>query len=50
MKDRTNETKSLPNKFVLTTEQKIALLEAKIQRAESYLASIRQLIKQSGKR
>ena len=28
--------KPMPNHFILTTEQKIALLEAKVQRAKQY--------------
>jgi hypothetical protein len=41
----TNKTKSLPSQFVLTPEQKIALLEAKVQRAEAHMKALAEMAK-----
>ena len=48
MLNRTN-TKPLPSQFVLTPEQKTALLEAKVERAEALLKSMAELAKRLDK-
>jgi hypothetical protein len=45
MLNRTNETKTLPSQFVLTPEQRIALLEAKVVRAEQYAKALAEVAK-----
>lgn len=45
MLNRTN-TQSLPSQFVLTPEQKLALIEAKVERAEAQMRSIAELARQ----
>jgi hypothetical protein len=45
MLNRTNETKTLPSQFVLTPDQRIALLEAKLVRAEQYAKALAELAK-----
>ena len=42
MLNRTN-TQPMPSQFVLTPEQKIALIEAKVERAEAQIRSIAEL-------
>ena len=44
MLNKTN-SKPMPSQFVLTPEQKIALIEAKVLRAEAQIKSIAELAK-----
>ena len=37
------ETKPMPNPFILTPEQKLALMEAKVKRAEAQLKALAEL-------
>ena len=41
-------TKPMPSQFVLTPEQRIDLIEAKVQRAEAQIKSIAELAKRLG--
>jgi hypothetical protein len=47
---RTDETKTLPSQFVLTTEQKVALLEAKLARAEAHVKALAEMAKRLGRK
>ena len=44
MLNRTN-TKPMPSQFVLTPEQRIALLQGKVERAEAQIRAIAELAK-----
>lgn len=50
MLKRTNETKTLPSQFVLTPEQRVALIEAKLQRAEANAKALAEVVKKLAKR
>jgi hypothetical protein len=39
------ETKPMPSQFILTPEQKLALMEAKVKRAEAELKALAELAK-----
>lgn len=45
MLNKTNKTNPLPSQFVLTPEQKIALLEAKVARAEAHVKALAEVAK-----
>ena len=39
------ETKSMPNQFILTPEQKLALVEAKVKRAKAHIKALAEIAK-----
>ena len=47
---RTDTKQSLPSQFVLTPEQRVALIEAKLQRAEAEAKALAEVVKKLAKR
>jgi hypothetical protein len=44
------ETKPMPSQFILTPEQKLALMEAKVKRAEAQLKALAEVVKKLDQR
>ena len=44
------ETKPMPSQFILTPEQKLALVEAKVKRAEAHIKALAEIVRKLNKR